>query len=220
MKNTLRLLALLANAVAFACAAATPQQAPSSSDAISKMLQPSAGPSPSAGVVGVVVSSSGNNQKLTPTPGTIDGVYAFVTVLFYADFEGLRATVQADSPAPTLYVLSGFQPDGHVFLVRTKVNPKDNNRGVKIGHAKFASYSGVKLPDPDWTIPYTAKEISPGEWALTPNKPLNPGEYGLFVPAGTPANGPNNSNGGALYGFSVVAASTTSASPADATSVR
>jgi len=213
MKNTLLSLALLALAgTAFA------QSAPSSSDAISKMLQPSAGPSPSAGVVGVVVSADGTNQKLTPIPGTIDGVYAFVTVLFYADFEGLHAATQASSQ-PTLYVLSGFQPQGHVFLVRTKINPKDNNRGVKIGHAKFASYAGVKLPDPDWTIPYTTKEISPGEWALTPSEPLKAGEYGLFVPAGTPANGPNNSNGGALYGFSVVAASTASASPAIAASV-
>lgn len=127
------------------------------------MLQPSAGPSPSAGVVGVVVSAGGSNQKLTPTPGTINGVYAFVIVLFYADFDGLHATAQTASPAPTLYVLAGFQPDGHVFLVRTKVNPKDNNRGVKIGHAKFASYAGGKLPDPDWTIPYTDKEISPDE---------------------------------------------------------
>ena len=112
------------------------------------MLQPSAGPSPSAGVVGVVVSAGGSNQKLTPTPGTINGVYA-VIVLFYADFDGLHATAQTASPAPTLYVLAGFQPDGHVFLVRTKVNPKDNNRGVKIGHAKFASYAGGKLPDPE-----------------------------------------------------------------------
>lgn len=216
MKTTWPLLVSLA----LTCAAASAQQAPSSSDAISKMLQAPTGPSPSAGVIGVVVSSDGNNQKLVPTPGTIDGVYAFVTVLFYADFEGLHATAQAASPAPTLYVLTGFQPDGHVFLVRTKINPKDNNRGVKIGHAKFASYSGVKLPDPDWTIPYTAKETSPGEWAITPSKPLTPGEYGLFVPSGTPASGPNNSNGGALYGFSVVAASTASASPPIAASVR
>lgn len=216
MKTTWPLFALLA----ITCAAASAQQAPSSSDAISKMLQPSAGPSPSAGVVGVVASVGGNNQKLAPTPGTIDGVYAFVTVLFYADFEGLHATAQTASPTPTLYVLAGFQPDGHVFLVRTRVNPKDNNRSVKIGHSKFASFAGVKVPDPDWTIPYTAKEISPGEWALTPNKPLERGEYGLFVPSGTPASGPNNSNGGALYGFSVVAASTASASPAVATSVR
>lgn len=216
MKTTWLFLALLA----LTCAAASAQQAPSSSDAISKMLQPSAGPSPSAGVIGVVVSADGSNQKLTPTPGTINGVYAFVTVLFYADFDGLRAAVQAASPAPTLYVLTGFHPDGHVFLVRTKVNPKDNDRSVKIGHAKFASYGGVRVPDPDWTIPYTAKEISPGEWALTPSKPLEPGEYGLLVPSGTPASGPNNSTGGALYGFSVVAASTASASPAVATSVR
>jgi hypothetical protein len=149
-----------------------------------------------------VISSNGENQKLVPTPGTINGVYAFVTVLFYADYDGLHAPAQASSQL-TLYVLSGFQPDGHVFLVRTKVNPKDNNRSVKIGHAKFASYGGVRVPDPDWTVPYTAKEISQGEWALTPSEPLKAGEYGLFVPAGTPANGPNNSTGGALYGFSV-----------------
>jgi len=212
---------LTAFALAAVCGLAMAQAAPPSSDAISQMLQPSAGPSPSAGVVGVVVSSNGNNQKLAPIPGTFNSVYAFVTVLFYADFEGLHATAQAASSAPTLYVLAGFQPDGHMFLVRTKVNPKDNNRSVKIGHSKFASFGGVRVPDPHWTIPYTAKEISPGEWALTPNKPLNPGEYGLFVPAGTPANGPNSSPGGALYGFSVVAASAASASsPAVAASVR
>lgn len=199
---------LVAAAIALVCAAAFAQQAPSSAEAISQMLQAPAGPSPSAGVIGVVVSADGNNQKLAPTPGTFNSVYAFVTVLFFADFQGLNASVQADSPTPTLYVLAGFQPDGHVFLVRTKVNPKDGNRSVKIGRAKFASYAGVRVPDPDWTVPYTAKQVSPGEWALTPSKPLDAGEYGLFVPSGTPASGPNTSTGGALYGFSVVAAST------------
>ena len=167
-----------------------------------------------------MVSADGDNQKLSPTPGTINSVYAFVTVLFFADFDGLHAATQAASTAPVLYVLEGFRPDGHIFLVRTKVNPKDNNRGVKIGHAKFASYAGVTIPDPDWTIPYTAKQVSPGEWAITPSKPLAPGEYGLFVPAGTPASGPNNSTGGALYGFSVAATPTAQGSPAVATSVR
>lgn len=187
--------------MALVLGAASAQSAPPAN--LDAMLQPAPAPS---GVVGVVLDASGQPEKLSPTPGTFNSVYAFVTVLLYSDFMGLHASAQIASGKPTLYVLMGGSPEGRVFLVRTKVNDKTHNRSLKMGKAGFGSYAGVNVPDPDWDIAYTASQIKPGEWAITPKAPLPAGEYGLYVPVGTPVAGaPNISPGGALYGFGVQA---------------
>lgn len=193
MKRTFALALALVAATAFG------QDAPS----IDQMLQPNAGPSASQGVIGVVLDANGKDQKLSPTPGTMNTVYAFVTVLIYSDFGNLHAQATTDAATPTVYVLMGGEPGGRVFLVRTKVNPDTHNRSLKMGKAKFAGYAGVTIPDPDWSIPYDAKQIKPGEWAITPKVPLKPGEYGLFVPATTPNASGVYAAGGSLYGFGV-----------------
>lgn len=192
---------LLIAALALVSVGALAQTPPTSS--IEQMLQPSAGPSAAQGVIGVVLDANGNGQKLSPLPGTMNTVYAFVTVLIYSDFANLHARAIADTASPTIYVLMGGEPNGRVFLVRAKVNPSTNNRSVKMGKAKFAGYAGVTIPDPDWTVPYTARQIKPGEWAITPVTPLKPGEYGLFVPATTPDRGSPYAVAGSLYGFGV-----------------
>jgi len=195
MKRTFALVLALVSAAAFG------QSAPPSS--IDQMLQPSAGPSAAQGIIGVVLDADGKDQKLSPMPGTMNTVYAFLTVLIYSDFANLHASATTSTASPTIYVLMGGEPDGRVFLVRTKVNANSNNRSVKMGKAKFAGYAGVTIPDPDWTVPYTAKQIKPGEWAITPKSPLKPGEYGLFVPSTTPNPGAPLAIGGSLYGFGV-----------------
>lgn len=155
------------------------------------------------GITGVALDTQ-NPKRVSATPGSMNMVYAFFTELMYADFVGTHATVTAASSTPVLYVKTGTDPTGHLFLVRTKINAKDNDRSVKLGNAKFAGYSGINTPDRDWQLQYTAAQVQPGVWSITPTKPLAPGEYGLFVPVGTFINGtPITSTGGALYGFSV-----------------
>lgn len=175
---------------------------------IDQLLQPAPGPSAAQGVIGVVLDANGQPQKLAQEPGTMNTVYAFVTVLIYSDFAHQHASVQTGDSQPHVYVLMGGDPSGRVFIVRTKVNPKTHNRSVKMGKAKFAGYAGVTIPDPDWAVPYTATQIKPGEWALTPNAPLKPGEYGLFVPSTTPTSSVPYAVGGSLYGFGVSASPT------------
>lgn len=169
---------------------------------VDKLLEPDAGPPPSAGVLGVVLSSRSTDQKLDPVPGTIGSTYAFVTALIFSDFPGLHADVRVTEPKPTIHVLLGGSPNGRVFLVKAQSNDKTGNRSVKIGHSGFGSVSGLNAPDAKWNVPYTATQDSPGHWTLTPVEPLLPGEYGIFVPMGVPASGTYGS-GGALYGFGV-----------------
>lgn len=201
---------LAALVCALVSASAFGQAAPASN--IDQMLQPNAGPSASQGVIGVVLAGNGVDAKLDPETGSIGTTYAFVTALIFADFPGLHATVQTPDGRPVLHVLMGGDPNGRVFIVRVNSNERTSNRSVKIGKAGFASYSGISVPDPDWTIPYTAQQTKPGYWTLTPNVPMKPGEYGLYVTMGTIAGG-TTAPGGTLYGFSV------SASPAVAARV-
>lgn len=159
----------------------------------------------SQGVVGIVVDTGNDPEKLSAVPGTINAVYAFVTVLYYADFPELSAPVSVSGAAPTIYVAMSNSPADRLYLVRTKVNQNANDRSVKVGHSKFAGFAGLSVPDPDWCVPFTAKEVKPGEWAITPNAPLKAGQYGVFVPKGINIDGaPNDAPGGSLFGFGVI----------------
>lgn len=191
--------ALIAALLAFAAGATAQTPAPSTID------QLLASTPASQGVVGIVVDTGSNPEKLSATPGTINAVYAFITVLYFADFPELSASVSVSGAAPTIYVAMANSPAGRLYLVRAKVNPKDNDRSVKVGHSKFASFAGLSVPDPDWCIPFTVKEVKPGEWAITPNAPLKAGQYGVFVPKGINIDGaPNDAAGGSLFGFGVI----------------
>lgn len=192
-----RWMVLLAVALCGTCAAQDRQAQ------VEQMLTaPDAGPPMYAGVLGAVLSSKDADTKLTALPGTIGSTYAFVTALIFASFPGLHADTRITDPDPSLHVMMGGDPAGRVYLVKLAVNDRTNDRSVKLGHSGFASVSGVTAPDAKWAIPYTATQVKPGEWTLTPKAPLAPGEYGVFVGVGTMASGIAGP-GGELYGFGV-----------------
>lgn len=171
-------------------------------DRVEQLLAPDSGPSPSAGLLGVVLSTQDKDVKLEPTAGTIGTTYAFVTALIFSDFPGLHASTQIADAKPTIHIMIGGNPTGRVFLVKVQANEKTDNRSVKLGHSGFGSISGMNAPDAKWNIPYTTTEGQPGNWTLVPNADLAPGEYGIFTAAGTPAGG-LIAVGGVLYGFGV-----------------
>lgn len=205
-----RLLGCLLLAVPGLLAAQTPAtSAPAAAstiaarqDRVQQLLAPDSGPSPSAGLLGVVLSTQDKDVKLEPTAGTIGTTYAFVTALIFADFPGLHASTRIADAKPTIHILIGGNPTGRVFLVKAQTNERTDNRSVKLGHSGFGSFSGLNAPDAKWSIAYTATEGQPGNWTLTPTAELAPGEYGIFTAAGTPAGG-LIAAGGVLYGFGV-----------------
>lgn len=191
-----RLTVLLALALCGTCAAQDRQAQ------VDQMLAPDSGPPTYAGVLGAVLSTKDADTKLTALPGTIGSTYAFVTALIFASFPGLHANIRITDPDPTVHIMLGGDPAGRVYLVKLAVNQRTDDRSVKLGHSGFGSFSGVNVPDAKWAIPYTAKQIKPGEWTLTPKTPLASGEYGVFVGVGTMASGIAGA-GGELYGFGV-----------------
>src|SRR5690348_9631334 len=101
-------------ALAVVCGAAFAQSAPSSSALNAALAAP---PMTSQGVIGVALGSE-SPQPITATPGAMNTVYAFVTVLMFADFPGLHAAIVATTPRPVLYVKSARNPTDALFLVR------------------------------------------------------------------------------------------------------
>jgi hypothetical protein len=150
---------------------------------------------------GVVLSSASGDVRLQPMPGAFSTTYAFVTVLMFMDYQGQHATVRTTDKHPTLHLKIGTNPKGRVYLVKTEINAKTDNRSVKIGHSGFGSVGGMTAPDSKWLIPCTMTQDSPGIWKLVPDAPLAAGEYGVFTP--TVAGGMQIPASGDLYDFGV-----------------
>ncbi len=149
----------------------------------------------------VVLSAKDSDQRLESLPGAFSTTYAFVTVLMFIDFPDQHATVRITDTRPVLHLKIGANPHGRVYLVKTEINPKTNDRSVKLGHSGFGSVGGMTNPDAKWVVASTVTQDGNGIWKLVPDAPLAKGEYGIFTPnviAGTamPASG-------VLYGFGV-----------------
>jgi hypothetical protein len=170
---------------------------------IDKLMAPVAGPSPMEGLVGVVLSTKDKDVKLESIPGSIGYTYAFVTALIFADFPDQHASVRITDPRPTIHIKLGVNPKGRVYLVKTEVNPKTDNRSVKLGHSGFGSFSGIQTPDAKWSIAVTMTQGNPGDWTLVPTADLAPGEYGVFTGPGAVMNAQPGATGGELYDFGV-----------------
>jgi hypothetical protein len=122
--------------------------------------------------------------------------YAFVTMLRFMDYPGLKAQTRTTDRQPTLVILSDADPRGQFFLVKAKSNKRHDNRSVKVG-AGFFGTKGINVPDKDWTIPYEATQEQPGTWRLRVPSGLTPGEYCIYVAAGDPISV------GSIYDFGV-----------------
>ena len=127
--------------------------------------------------------------------------YAVFAVLFYSDFPELAAPARTSDTQPSVLVRSSGSPRGKIFMVRVEVNKRKGNRSLKMGNSGFGSVSGITTPDQDWVIPVTTKEVQPEIWEFKPQKPLKPGEYGIFATLATGAI--PGGIGGQLYDFGI-----------------
>ena len=140
----------------------------------------------------VILCTTGGNLKLASIQGSPSSTYAFVTVLIYMDYPGLKSDRRIKDRRPSVLIMSADKPTGRYFFVSAKPDAGDNVRSVKMGRMKMFAVNSIGSPDKDWTINDDVKEEKPGVWRLTPKQDLKPGEYGLWV-------GPQ----GEMYDFAV-----------------
>ncbi len=131
-------------------------------------------------------------QALSPSMGEMSTTgFAYYQAIFL-NYPGLHATITTGDLRPSVVIHSEFDPKEHYFLGKLDPDTKINARSLKVkSKSRGFSYSGGLRPDEDWVAAYTATEEEKGVWKLTPNRDLEPGEYGLF-------------DGLRLFGFAVV----------------
>lgn len=156
--------------------------------------------SSTSAVKAVVLMDGEEGKKLESIGGTYGSVYAFVTVLIYADFPDAKSDISTVMPRPSLFLISNNSPKGRVYFAKAESQPKKSKRSVKMGKMGMFGASGLGAPDADWTVEFAYEEMKPGIWKLTPKKDLVPGEYGIYLPA---AMGLGATAAGEFYGFSV-----------------
>lgn len=103
-------------------------------------------------------------------------------------YPGAKASVRTRDTRPTMTFAHETTPQQYVFLIKIDSDAQDNDRSVKIGsfwkgRGGFSTKDAAK-PDPDWTLPYIAKENPEGVWHITPANDLPAGEYGLYYKGG------------------------------------
>lgn len=140
----------------------------------------------------VILCTKEGNLKLASIQGSPSSTYAYVTVLMYMDYPGLKSDRRIRDRRPSILIMSDSKPTGRYFYVHAKPDKGDNVRSVKMGRMKMFSVNSIGSPDKDWTITDDVVEEKPGVWRLTPKQDLKPGEYGLWV-------GPQ----GEMYDFAV-----------------
>jgi hypothetical protein len=133
---------------------------------------------------GVVLRTTKGDLRLQSVQGDISMTYAFVVMLTFLDFPGLRADARITDRRPTIIVRSSKSPRGRVFLVKCESNEKDANRSVKVGKGSMFGQKTWSTPDNDWTIDFNIKELPDNTWELTPKKDAKPGEYGVLFKGG------------------------------------
>lgn len=134
---------------------------------------------------GVFFRTGGKDVRLQSIQGDVSSTWAYVTVLNFLDFPGLKADFRSTERRPTLVIQSAKNPKGRIFLVKCESNKKTSNRSVKIGKAGFGGATkSWSSPDSDWTVEFDTKEGTGNYWEITPKKDLKPGEYGILFRGG------------------------------------
>jgi hypothetical protein len=162
------------------------------SDVIAAMLKratapaappPPAAPAPARPLEGSVflVGPDGGETALDMEPGTVSSTYAFVTVLIYSNFEGLKASVRTTERQPVLRLYTARAPKGRYFLVTAEQDKGDDVRSVKLGNMGWWANKRMNAPDKDNLIECEIVEKETGVWEYKPKKQLKPGEYGLWL---------------------------------------
>jgi hypothetical protein len=118
---------------------------------------------------------------LSSLMGQGSSTFAYVTVLLWQNFPGLRASVRITESSPSFLIASDHDPRSRFFIVRLDVNDEDGDRSLKMGRSGAFSFRAGTNPDSDWTFPFDSTEEKKGLWRVTLRKPLKPGEYGVYV---------------------------------------
>jgi hypothetical protein len=137
---------------------------------------------PSYSDVGAVklISKDHGEIELRSSAGSISTTYAYVTVLVYCNYPGLKADARVHDPRPTLIVRSGKSPKGRLYLVSADSDKRNGVRSVKLANGRLFGAKNIGAPDSDDQIEYDVVAEGSDTWRLTPTKDLKPGEYGLW----------------------------------------
>ncbi|MGV8040524.1 MAG: hypothetical protein AB2L07_10740 [Thermoanaerobaculaceae bacterium] len=134
---------------------------------------------------GIMLRTASGDVPLTATVGQLrKGGFGPVLVLFY-DFPGARTPTRSNSQQPAIVVRAQEDPKRGYLLVRFDSDADDDRRSIKMGSAGKLLKMGITgkgdlAPDPDWTVPFTTSQESPGVWVISPSVALKAGEYGLW----------------------------------------
>jgi hypothetical protein len=131
------------------------------------------------GAVKLITKDHGEIE-LRSSAGSMSSTYAYVTVLVYCNYPGLKADARIQDRRPTLLVKSGKSPKGRLYLVSADVDKRNGVRSVKMANGRFFGAKNLGAPDSDNQIEYDVVAESADTWRLTPTKDLLPGEYGLW----------------------------------------
>ena len=145
----------------------------------------------SQGLVAAVLMTETENFKLEPVQGTIAKGLSKKS----ADFQGPNAlTTTGDSRAKMLFAFEGLYFSNSVYLVKFQV-VKDLRR-LQLGRARVPKFvtSGTPMegyggpsdsvaPHPNLIWPTQIREVSKGIYEIMPEKPLEPGQYGIYYGA-------------------------------------
>lgn len=141
-------------------------------------------PVSTAGQDAVILRTSDREIPLESVQGDLSSVYAFAVFLLYLDFPGLAAEVRITEPRPTFVARLNKGPRGRIFLVKCERDEDDDVRSVKVGKASPFGMKSWSTPDKDWVIDCAITETAQGEWEITPQQDLRPGEYGILFRGG------------------------------------
>jgi hypothetical protein len=127
-----------------------------------------------------------------PEGGDMSQSYAFVKMVVWANFRGLKSDVRIADKRPSIVVKTNESKfDTRFMLVKTEPDEDDNQRSVRIKSGVY-SVSTAFIPDSDYVIATTATQESPGVWRMTLKKDLGKGEFGIL-----------DTQNRYLYGFAV-----------------
>jgi hypothetical protein len=132
--------------------------------------------------------------KVKATDGTIElasmvglkeqGAVPFRGLVGWIKYDGTKATPRTKDRRPSIEMQTDGDPvKGGWFFVSLEQNgsAKDGYRSFDLKTQTGAwSSTLTSAPDPGTVIAVDCVEASPGLWKLTPQKPLKPGEYGLY----------------------------------------
>jgi hypothetical protein len=148
---------------------------------------PASYPSPSA----VVYSLTAGNPRLSTPAGDVvlestqgsmgrSGYGAFTYMHF--DFSGSRSVVRTKDKTLSILVRSRMDPSesNDLQIVKMDADERGKTRSFLIDRGGPFSHTSKFIPSANCVVPFTSKAVSPGTFRLTPSKPLEPGEYGVF----------------------------------------